>query len=247
MTWDTRQRLTTLGGTAVANLAPGNGELIGYGNTQFQNNLLGLSRQIAFSGSATDIIRQPNGAAVAQRVSTTNKQELFTDVLDSTIAMADDGANTISRSYAYDPDGNPTTTGTGATTNLLFAGGHQINGTPYHFGARYYDPTTATWTQQDPVNQISSLTEANQYAYVGGNPINAVDPTGRGILKHLLASSLHRQRSQEHPAGSPSESASRSPWLHRLQQDCLPRRHQELDRMCREAGDVIDKVLSLLE
>ena len=57
--------------------------------------------------------------------------------------MADDSANTLSRHYSYDPDGNPTTTGSGATTNLLLAGGHQLNNM-YHYGARYYDPSTAT-------------------------------------------------------------------------------------------------------
>jgi RHS repeat-associated protein len=247
MTWDTQQRLTTLGGTAVANLAPGNGELIGYGSTQFQNNLLGLSRQIPSSGSATDIIRQPNGAAVAQRVSTTNKQEIFTDVLGSTIAMADDGANTISRSYAYDPDGNATTAGTGTTTNLLFAGGHQINGTLYHFGARYYDPTTATWTQQDPINQIASLTEANHYTYVGGNPVNAVDPTGRGILKHLLlplcianaVKNTLQDLRENPPPGAPGSTAYNK---------IVYRVGTRNSIGCAgEAGDVIDKVLSLLE
>ncbi len=41
------------------------------------------------------------------------------------------------------------------------------------FGARYYDPTTARFTQQDPSGR-----EANAYAYVGGNPVNFVDPSG---------------------------------------------------------------------
>jgi RHS repeat-associated protein len=63
------------------------------------------------------------------------------------------------------------------TTNLLFASGHQA-GNLYHFGARYYDPGTATWTQQDPINQIASLTEANRYTYTGGNPVDEGDPTG---------------------------------------------------------------------
>jgi RHS repeat-associated protein len=48
----------------------------------------------------------------------------------------------------------------------------------YHFGARYYDPSTATCTQQDPINQIASLTEANRYSYVGGNPADGSDSNG---------------------------------------------------------------------
>jgi RHS repeat-associated protein len=48
----------------------------------------------------------------------------------------------------------------------------------YHFGERYYDPNTMRWTQQDPINQGASLTQANRYAYAGGDPINNVDPIG---------------------------------------------------------------------
>jgi RHS repeat-associated protein len=176
-TYDAQQRLTSLSGGALTYLSPGNGELVSYGTTGYQNGMMGLARQIPSSGSATDIIRQPNGAPVAQRVGTTSKQSLFSDALGSTIAMADTNTNAIARHYNYDPDGNASTLGSGATTNLLFAGGHQV-GSLYHFGARYYDPATATWTQQDPINQIASLTGGNRYAYAGGNPIDYADPLG---------------------------------------------------------------------
>jgi hypothetical protein len=63
---------------------------------------------------------------------------LFSDALGSTIAMADDGANALARHYNSTPDGVSSNLGTGATTNLLFASGHQV-GNLYRFGARYYD------------------------------------------------------------------------------------------------------------
>jgi hypothetical protein len=58
--------------------------------------------------------RQPDGTPVAQRTSTT-KQYLFGDRLGSITALADDNANSLTRTYSYDPDGNRTssTTGTG--------------------------------------------------------------------------------------------------------------------------------------
>lgn len=43
----------------------------------------------------------------------------------------------------------------------------------YKMGARYYQPELGRWTQQDP-----SGAEANVYLYVGGNPVNFVDPSG---------------------------------------------------------------------
>ena len=45
----------------------------------------------------------------------------------------------IVRSYSYDPDGNASSSGTGAATDIRFAGGHTLNGL-YHFGERFYDP-----------------------------------------------------------------------------------------------------------
>jgi len=184
-TYDALERLTAGPGSgSLGYLSPGNGELVSNGSTGYQNTMMGLSRQIPTSGSATDIIRATNGAPIAQRVGTTSKQELFSDALGSTIAIADDSANALSRSYAYDPDGNASTTGSGATTNLLSASGHQV-GNLYHFGARYYDPATATWTQQDPINQIASLTQANRYAYAGGDPVDLTDPTGRSPFDAL--------------------------------------------------------------
>lgn len=44
---------------------------------------------------------------------------------------------------------------------------------------RYYDRQTGRWTQQDPLDQAGDLREGNRYAYVGGDPINATDPSGR--------------------------------------------------------------------
>jgi RHS repeat-associated protein len=54
------------------------------------------------------------------------------------------------------------------------------------FGARYYMPDLACWTQTDPVmgNPNNPMT-LNGYGYVGGDPINAVDPDGRHIVQVL--------------------------------------------------------------
>lgn len=52
---------------------------------------------------------------------------------------------------------------------------------PYiDFGARFYDPLTARWLQQDPMaDKYTSLT---QYNYCGGDPVNYVDEEGNKIV-----------------------------------------------------------------
>ena len=43
----------------------------------------------------------------------------------------------------------------------------------YDFGARFYDPSTGRWHTMDPMHQFNS-----PYNYVGGNPMNMIDPNG---------------------------------------------------------------------
>jgi hypothetical protein len=39
------------------------------------------------------------------------------------------------------------------------------------------------WTQEDSIGgSIASPTTTNRYVYINGDPVNATDPSGRGIL-----------------------------------------------------------------
>lgn len=48
------------------------------------------------------------------------------------------------------------------------------------------------WTQQDPLNQAASLTQANRYTYVGGNPVDFVDPTGQSFVGDVVKSTVKK-------------------------------------------------------
>jgi RHS repeat-associated protein len=44
-----------------------------------------------------------------------------------------------------------------------------------YYGLRYYNPTDGRWPSRDPIGENGGI---NLYGYVGGDPINAVDPQG---------------------------------------------------------------------
>jgi len=52
----------------------------------------------------------------------------------------------------------------------------------YRLGARYYDPSTARFTQYDPTGQ-----ETKPGLYAAGNPVNHIDPTGGKALGCAIA------------------------------------------------------------
>ena len=60
---------------------------------------------------------------------------------------------------------------------FAFAGGILDDATGLlHLGARDYDPQTGTWIEPDPIRFGGG--DTNLYAYVGGDPVNFVDPSG---------------------------------------------------------------------
>ncbi|WP_027159909.1 RHS repeat-associated core domain-containing protein [Methylobacter luteus] len=73
------------------------------------------------------------------------------------------------------PDQNPSGLGT-FVFNLRFPGQYYDAETGLHYNYfRDYDPRTGRYSQSDPIGLAGGL---NTYAYVGGSPVNAIDPDG---------------------------------------------------------------------
>jgi len=99
----------------------------------------------------------------------------LTDRLGSVIALAN-SAGGVQTTYAYDPFGTSTEAGQSTDNPFQFTG-RENDGTDLQFNrARYYSPAMARFISQDPAGFIGS--GPNLYHYVGGAPLDFIDPTG---------------------------------------------------------------------
>ena len=86
-------------------------------------------------------------------------------------------STTVAPAFAYDPYGVPLQ-GTAPATDYGYAGMFRhgpsgLNLTRY----RAYDPVAGRWLSRDPLGEGTDPA-GNLYAYVGGEPISRIDPTG---------------------------------------------------------------------
>ena len=181
LTWDPYGRLASVDRTSLGFLSRTNDALSVFGTTALQDNALGFSRSDN-GRTVTSIVRDPNTGAAVSQSDGTSKRWYTADNVGSTVALTDD-TSAQARSFAYDPDGTSTTSGSGPAAAVGFAGGAAVGSTGlYHFGARFYDPRTARWTSQDPVAQYTDLGQANRYGYAAANPVNFTDPSGQCLF-----------------------------------------------------------------
>ena len=77
----------------------------------------------------------------------------------------------------YDPYGQLLSDSNPGFQPFGFAGGHHDELTDLvRFGARDYDPRVGQWTAKDPI--LFGGGDTYLYGYVGGDPVNFIDPSG---------------------------------------------------------------------
>jgi RHS repeat-associated protein len=96
------------------------------------------------------------------------------DALGSTVGLSD-AAGAITDAYTYDPFGRSIAQGTTASAER-YTGREQDDPESYYYRARYYRPPEGRFLSEDAIRLAP---DASLYAYVGGDPVSRIDPTGR--------------------------------------------------------------------
>jgi RHS repeat-associated protein len=106
------------------------------------------------------------------------------DHLGSTSLITDNQGRLLQR-ITYKPFGEiyrieqPANRQTSQPVNYYYTGKQLDETGLYYYGARYYDPQIARFTQPDTIIQAPYDSQSlNRYTYCRNNPINLVDPTG---------------------------------------------------------------------
>ena len=151
---------------------------VSLGTATFEYTVFGLSGETDGTTS-TYYVHDPAGGLLAQLAPTGSPSYYLLDGRDSIIGITDP-ARSVTARYHYDAYGQLTgITGAAATTNpWRFASAYQDGTGLYKMGARYYDPTTGRFTQQDPIFNPLDPHQWNRYTYAGNDPINYSDPSG---------------------------------------------------------------------
>jgi RHS repeat-associated protein len=111
---------------------------------------------------------------------------LITDERGSVRLVIDISTGTVAQRMDYDAWGNVTNDTNPGFQPFGFAGGLYDRDTGLvRFGARDYDAAVGRWTGKDPIGFEGG--QANIYVYVGNDPINQLDPTGRSAADCALA------------------------------------------------------------
>jgi RHS repeat-associated protein len=167
----------TISGTATNFAYDGASQnnLITDGTHTLHNDILGVASTTT-SSATTYYTRNLNGQQIDERTPSGTYNYLYDG--NGNVTGLTDSSGHLVRQYAYDPYGN-LTYNVGTTTNPFgYQDGYQTTNGLYHYRARYENPTNGDWTQQDPANQITDLTQDDRYTFDGTDPINLTDLDG---------------------------------------------------------------------
>lgn len=99
-----------------------------------------------------------------------------------------DGTGAVVWDASFRPYGEEDAITGAADTNQRFPGQYFDIESALHYNYRRdYDPAIGRYLQSDPIGLAGGL---NTYAYVGGNPVRCVDPTGENYGAYILLAGI---------------------------------------------------------
>jgi RHS repeat-associated protein len=151
------RRLTvTAGGTTTGYVYDGVNARLEYGSS-------GLTASYVGAGQVDQPLEMSRGGSAYYYLQ--NFQGSVTDLTNST--------GSVAASYSYDAYGVPTSSPATVANPFTFTGReYDAKSGLYYNRARYYDPTTGSFTSQD------SVSSGQRYGYAGGDPVDFTDPSG---------------------------------------------------------------------
>mgnify|MGYP001395024321 CR=1 FL=1 len=165
--------------------------------TQFLWDVAGPLPFLLKDGS-TAYISGPVGLPLEQ-INGSSVSWLHHDQLGST-RLVTDNAGLSQATYTFDAYGGLTSTTGTANNPLRYAGQYlDVESNLYQMRARHYDPGTGQFLSRDPA--MDSTREP--YSYVGGSPLNRIDPSGLCDWNPLSGGFCGYQALSQTPIGLP--------------------------------------------
>ena len=185
-TWDQKNRLVRVTGTPEGTVDYTYDAL---GRRVSKEVVNGVTTQYLYDGLNLIAELDGNGDALAWYVYTLNVDEplarvasngdvhyYHADILGSIVALTDEDGAVVTQ-YNYSPFGVTEAISEGVVQPFRFTGREWDAETGmYFYRARYYSPTLARFTSEDPIRFESG--DVNWYRYVGNDPVNKKDPLG---------------------------------------------------------------------